>query len=305
MAAEGLGRERDAAMAVSFMRRGEEAGSASAMFALGQLYLGEGGLVERDLPQAEELFQKAYARRNGEAAFYLGMIEERLRDGDPDLAKAREWFEKAGQLGNAAAFKKLGDYALAEQGSKKEEAFGFYQKAAGLKSAEASYMLGLLYQSGRTVPEDQVAAAAWMRIAADRGHPLAQNQLALWLLEGLGVSPDFEEAVALFEKSASQGYPSAQFNTAILLLDGEETDEEKKRAVALLEAAAGKEHAEAAAKLAEFYQTGKILEQDLLEAAYWAAKASRDERFKDVAKETAGKLSPQQKAELAARLEKP
>ncbi|MDF1715006.1 MAG: tetratricopeptide repeat protein [Akkermansiaceae bacterium] len=305
MAAEGLGRERDPALAVSFMRRGEQAGSSSAMFALGQLYLGEGGLVDRDLPQAEKLLEKAYALKNGEAAFYLGMIEEKLRDGEPNWAKAREWFEKAGQLGNASAFKKLGDYALAEQGSKKEDAFGFYQQAAGLKSAEASYTLGLMYEAGRTVPRDQVAAAAWMRIAADRGHALAQNQLGLWLLSGLGVSPNLKEALNLFEKSALQKYPSAQFNTAILLLNGEETVKEQERALGLLKEAGGKGHAEAAAKLAEFCQSGELMKQDVVEAAYWGAIAGRDERFKELAEQTASQLGPEQKKDLERRLQGP
>lgn len=302
MAAEGLGRESDAALAVSLMRRGEQAGSASAMVALGQLFLGEGGLVEQDLPQAEELFRKAYEREKKEAAFYLGMIEERLRGDEPAWDEAYQWFRKAAELGSAKALRKLGDYALAGHGGKEEEAFGFYQAAASLEDAPAAYTLGLLYEQGRSVPKDQVAAAAWMRIAADRGHALAQNQLGLWLLKGLGVASDFEEALSCFEKSAKQGFPSARFNLAVLLLNGKKEEKEVERALSLLTSAAQADHPEAAAELSKLHQTGKWLDQDPLEAAYWAARAARDQRFQKLAEETGKSLDPAQQQKLAERL---
>lgn len=302
MAAEGLGRGRDAALAVSLMRRGEQAGSASAMLALGQLFLGEGGLVEQDLPQAEELFRKAYERKKKEAAFYLGMIEERLRGEEPAWDKAYQWFKKAAELGSAQALKKMGDYTLAGRGGEEEEAFGFYQTAASLKDAPSAYTLGLLYEQGRTVPKDQVAAAAWMRIAADRGHALAQNQLGLWLLKGLGVAPDFDEALLCFEKSAEQGFPTARFNLAVLLLNGEKEEKEVERALSLLKSAAQGDHPEAAAELSKLHQAGKWLDQDPLEAAYWAARAARDQRFQRLAEEAREVLDASQQQELAERL---
>lgn len=302
MAAEGRGRERDAALAVSLMRRGEQAGSASAMVALGQLFLGEGGLVEQDLSQAEELFLKAYDRKKKEAAFYLGVIEERLRGDEPAWDKAYEWFKKAAELGSARALKKLGDYSLTGHGGKETEAFAFYQAAASLNDAPAAYTLGLLYEQGRSVPKDQVAAAAWMRIAADRGHALAQNLLGLWLLEGSGVAPDFEEAMVCFEKSAKQGYPSARFNLAVLLLSGKSESKDADRAVGLLISAAEADHAEAAAELAKLHRAGKWVSKDPLEAAYWAAKAGRDPRFQKLAVEAEQDLDATQKEELAEKL---
>lgn len=303
MAAEGLGRARDSALAVSLLRRGQKAGSSSAMVALGQLFLGEGGLVDRDLPQAERLFLQAFKLKNKEAPFFLGMVEERLRGKEPVWDKALEWFEKASQMGNAKGFRKMGDYALAGRGKEEKEAFGFYQTAAALKDSVAAYTMGLLYQQGRTVPRDQVAAAAWMRIAADLGHAPAQNQLGLWLLKGLGVAPELEEAMVYFEKAANQSFPPGQFNLAVLLLTGGVEEKSDERAITLLKAAAENAYPDAAVELARCYQKGKWVEQSDLEAAYWAALAGKDQRFEELAKETKGKLTATQAAELTRRLE--
>ena len=221
-----MGRERDPATAISYLRRGEAAGSAEAMVALADLYLGSGGLVDQDIPQAEKLLQQAFALKSGDAAFRLGMIEERLRGEEPDFEKAYEWFQKASELGQASAFKKLADYALAEKKGSKEEAFKLYQTAAGLQSAEAAYDLARLYQSGQTVPEDLVAAAAWMRIAADRGYLLAQNELGMMLLNGRGVTSNFPDSLSYFEKAAAGGLPAAQTNLGILLLETSTEDQD-------------------------------------------------------------------------------
>ena len=43
--------------------------------------------------------------------------------------------------------------------------------------AGAQYFLGLMYASGRGVPEDDAEAARWYRLAADQGHAGAQHNL--------------------------------------------------------------------------------------------------------------------------------
>ena len=304
MAAEGLGRERDLTMAVSFLRRGEEAGSVSSLVGLADLYLGEGALIERDLPQAEQLLTRAFALKSGEAAFRLGMIEERLRGEDPDLMKARDWFVKGSELGDGASFKKLGDYALEQIGSEENEAFGLYQTAAVLENADAAYALALLYHQGRVVEKDAVASSAWMRIAADRGQLYAQNELGIRLLNGLGVASDFDQAVTFLEQSAEKGYPPAQFNLGVVLLETESEPEKLERAFTLLEKAAKAGHLESAVQLARLYTRGTVREKDLSNAAYWASRASVDPRFEKLALEAKSVLNEQQKAELESRLKK-
>lgn len=305
MMAEGLGRERDPATAVSFLRRGEAAGSASSMVALADLYAGAGGLVEQDLPQAKALLERAFLQKSSEAAYRLGRLEELQGGSEFDRDDAREWFVKASELGNASAFKKLGDYALTDPEEDSSKAFGYYQAAAALQSAEASYALAALYREGRTVSEDLVAAAAWMRIAADRGHPFAQNELGVMLLNGSGVASNLEDAIRQFEQAAEKKLPAAQYNLGFLLLKLDPDESRQKRALSLLEAAASNEHADAAVALHKIYQEGDLVKKDSVAAAYWAHRASTDKRHRQLAEESLNGLSTEERAELTRRLDQP
>lgn len=84
------------------------------------------------------------------------------------------------------------------------EARQLYCAAAGNGHAAAAYHLGLLFVTGRGVPRNDPVGAAWLRFAARRGHPEAQE--ALDRLGGLepaprptgcvGVAPGTVEAAA-------------------------------------------------------------------------------------------------------------
>ena len=57
-----------------------------------------------------------------------------------------------------------------------KEAVKWYRKAAEQGDAEAQYNLGLMYDKGEGVLEDSVTAYAWCNIAAVNGHELAKSQ---------------------------------------------------------------------------------------------------------------------------------
>ena len=62
--------------------------------------------------------------------------------------------------------------------------------------ADAQYNLGLMYDYGYGVAEDDAEAARWYRLAADQGHAIAQYNLGLMYASGRGVVEDDAEAVA-------------------------------------------------------------------------------------------------------------
>ena len=75
---------------------------------------GKGFLKDGDLASARLLFQRAAAAGNAEAAFILGTTFDPLfirRMGvvgmEPDIARAREWYKKAAELGSADASQQL------------------------------------------------------------------------------------------------------------------------------------------------------------------------------------------------------
>ena len=58
-----------------------------------------------------------------------------------------------------------------------DEAFRLYRLVADKDDALAQSRLGLMYEKGRGVGQDDVEAYRWYRRAADQGDALAQNNL--------------------------------------------------------------------------------------------------------------------------------
>ncbi len=82
--------------------------------------------------------------------------------------------------------------------------------------AGAQSSLGLKYASGAGVPEDDVEAVRWFRLAAEQGHAGAQWLLGSMYGNGDGVPEDAVLAYMWFDLSAAQGNGSAQESKDII-----------------------------------------------------------------------------------------
>ena len=85
------------------------------------------------------------------------------------------------------------------------------QGHAGAQSA-----LGLKYASGAGVPEDDVEAVRWYRLAAEQGYAEAQWLLGSMYGDGDGVPQDDVLAYMWFDVSSAQGHGSAQESKDII-----------------------------------------------------------------------------------------
>ena len=70
--------------------------------------------------------------------------------------------------------------------------------------------LGIMYDIGEGVPENNAEAVKWYRKAADQGHASAQCNLGLMYDNGEGVPENDAEAVKWYRKAADQGHAKAQ-----------------------------------------------------------------------------------------------
>ena len=70
--------------------------------------------------------------------------------------------------------------------------------------AEEQYHLGLLYEKGIGVPQDDEQAFKWYTKAAEQGHPSAQYRLGLMYTRGRGVTRNYDRAFKWFKKAADQ-----------------------------------------------------------------------------------------------------
>ena len=87
--------------------------------------------------------------------------------------------------------------------------------------AAAQDNLGLMYNRGDGVPQDDAQAVAWFRKAADQGYAPAQARVGLRSRFGLGVPQDYTEAIGWYRKAADQGHSYAQYSLGVMYGSGQ------------------------------------------------------------------------------------
>ena len=93
---------------------------------------------------------------------------------------------------------------------------------AAQADADAQYLLGLMYLSGRYVEQDQVVGMEWVTQAAKQGHAKAQQTIADLAFEGRIVSRDLSMAKQWYTALSEQGNKWADFRLGFIYASGGE-----------------------------------------------------------------------------------
>ena len=100
-------------------------------------------------------------------------------------------------------------------------------KVAGLvKAADAGFLFAqvalgtVIYELGVGTPVDWPKAAQYARMAADRGHPLAQTELGRMMMTGRGGPTDVAGGADYIRKAATSSYPVGMQLYGQLLITG-------------------------------------------------------------------------------------
>jgi len=117
-------------------------------------------------------------------------------------------------------------------------------------AAYAQFNLGVMYDNGDGIPENDAEAVKWYKKAADQGDAGAQSNLGIMYDNGEGVPENDAEAVRWFRKAANQGHAKAQFNLAVMYFNGDGVPENHVRAYVWLSMAKTQGH-ESAKKAVE------------------------------------------------------
>ena len=80
----------------------------------------------------------------------------------------------------------------------------------------AQLYLGLMYDNGDGVPENDAEAVKWYRKAAEQGHANAQSNLGFMYANGDGVPENFVHAYVWWSMAKTQGDEDAKGNLEIL-----------------------------------------------------------------------------------------
>ena len=81
---------------------------------------------------------------------------------------------------------------------------------------DAQYNLGIIYDNGHGVPEDDTEATRWYRLAADQGHVNGQFNLGVMYGYGFGVPEDNVYAYMWTNLAAAKGHEGAITNKKAL-----------------------------------------------------------------------------------------
>ncbi|MFT6908978.1 MAG: TPR repeat protein [Oleiphilaceae bacterium] len=147
-------------------------------------------------------------------------------------------------------------------------------KSAKQGDAPAQFNLGIMYDKGKGVAQDDKQAAIWYRKAAEQGHALAQYNLGIVYANGEGVPQDDKQAVMWYRRAAEQGLAQAQYNLGIVYANGEGVPQDDKQAVMWYRRAAEQGLAQAQFNLGVSYANGKGLLQDDKQSAIWYGRAA-------------------------------
>lgn len=82
----------------------------------------------------------------------------------------------------------------------------------GDAEAQAQFNLGVMYDNGRGIPENDAEAVKWYRKAAEQGHASAQGNLGVMYANGDGVPENYIKAYQWYSLAAAQGNSIAQSN---------------------------------------------------------------------------------------------
>jgi len=184
--------------------------------------------------EAIATLRKKAAKDDPVAQFSLGIMYDQGRGVPQDFGEAVKWFRKAADQGYAMAQNNLAIMYINGRGVPQNdvEAEKWYRLAAIQGYPMAQNNLGLMYANGKNmvtdlarevrhgvlteyrpvIPQNDVEAVNWYRLAAEQGYAPAQFNLGVMFGAGRGVPKDDVEAAKWYRKAAEQGDAGSQFN---------------------------------------------------------------------------------------------
>ena len=193
-----------------------------------------------------------------------------------DYATALEHWRPMAEEGIAVAQNNLGvmyDHGLGVE-EDDAQAVQWYRLAAKQGNAQSQYSLGLMYGNGHGVPEDDRAAVKWYRLAADQGSVNAQYHMALVYDFGEGVREDDSIAATWYRKAADVGDSRAQYNLGLLYDFGSGVKQDKREALKWYRKAARQGDAKAQYMVGASHFNGEGTPKDRVKGYAWLTLAA-------------------------------
>lgn len=260
--------------AMVYFHKAAEANNPSGFVELALAYEQEYAGTEFDADKAIEYMTKAaemdytYAQYKLGTYYYYGLK-------DIDYNKALEWFNKSYNDGYPWSALMLGDYYLYNPSNEEpmyEKAFEYYQSAE--KQNVISEGIGLCYEYGLGVEENETEAFKYYTLAANDGYTAAKYRLGLCYKYGRGTTKNLTEAYRWLAEAAEEKNFNSIYETAMMLINGEGTAVDYEKGIEMLKQIAEDDHDDAQFELGNCYLTGKGVAEDETQAMYWYQRSA-------------------------------
>ncbi len=193
---------------------------------------------------------RTFASGSNDATICLWSVQDPCRGASP-TGRENASRHRSEEEDDAVAQCNLGVAYQYGQGVPQDDtqAVAWYRMSAEQGNADAQWRLGWMYRNGRGVPQDDAQAVKWYRKSAEQGNANAQCNLGVMYDVGKGVPQDDAHAVSWYLKSAEQGHARAQFNLGLMYANGRGVPQSIAQAESWYRRAAAQGHERATAKL--------------------------------------------------------
>ena len=334
----GLGVKRSTQQALTWLLKATDSGSDKAPLKLAKLLTSDGlsiatdfllvaaqrGVIEAQFEAAQRVGAMDWCQKAAEGGLATAQVAlaewlERDPAGTAQRRQAVHWYEQAAGQGHPGAQLALArldgngrgitntELASAHKGSSRKalhrdraQQSSRWDMYAGNADAREQFHLGLMYQTGCAVAQDEHSAKEWFERAANQGfveaqwalaqllYPSAPAQAFYWYLKaaeqghvgaqlaaarclqtGIGHVQSLPKALELYSQAAQQGNPEA-LHALATLIQGNSADLTTEW---VAQAARGG-LAQAQYEMGERYAKGLGIDQDWLKAADWFGRAA-------------------------------
>lgn len=136
---------------------------------------------------------------------------------------------------------------------------------------DAQFLVGAAYDTGNGAPHNEDEAMNYYRMAADSGHPRAQNSVG----SILQAEKQYSEALPWYERAAEQGDAQATNNLGYLYDLGLGVQKDVPKGFGLYMKAAELGWAESMWNIANMYGAGQLGSEDLVMACIWTYRSGK------------------------------
>ena len=189
---------------------------------------------------------------------------------------SKQWNEKAVANNSPMAMLRLGEYYLYDYDklNESEKAFVYFRQAA--EQEFYSEGIGICYEMGIGVEENETEAFKYYTLAANNGNTMSMYRTGLCYYNGVGVKQNLQEAFRWFNDAAGQESVHAYYYLGKMLMYGEGCTPDAETGLQWLLKAAEMNSDKAQFELGNAYLSGNGVEENDEIAMEWFEKAAEN-----------------------------